>query len=185
MDSRPKVSISSRWLVVLAVLLASCLQACIEASSDVDSVQAKAENPGPTGDSAITSEVFPPPKFTFFEPYLLECEPLAQDCPRGQGCFPVDRGWVCAPDASGSSGQYGDTCEFINVCDPGLVCIASWAVPGCEGALGCCSEICDLNDPAGDGQCSGASAGQVCLQWYPDGAAPAGYENVGICAIPS
>ncbi len=185
MDNRPKFLISFRWLIALAALQALCLQACIEASGDAESVHTKAESPGPIGDSALGSQVFPPPKFRHVEPYVLQCEPLAPSCPQGQGCYPIAGGWACAPDASGRGGQYGDACEFINACDPGLVCISDWAVPGCEGAFGCCSEICDLQDPAGDGQCPGANEGQVCMPWYSQGAAPTGYENVGICAIPS
>ena len=107
------------------------------------------------------------------------CDPLAQDCPAGQACYGVGEGWTCAPDASGDMGGYGDPCQFINVCDPGLICLEVAAVPGCEGSIGCCSEVCDLSDP----QCTGE--GQTCQPWYPPGEAPPGYESVGACALPA
>ncbi len=119
---------------------------------------------------------------------LGQCSPLEQDCPPGQACYPVQEEWTCAPDASGETGGYGDPCEFINVCDPGLICLdSSVAPPGlpCEGAAGCCTEVCDLSDPAGDLQCMGAAGGQTCQSWYAEGTAPAGYENVGACALPA
>ena len=115
------------------------------------------------------------------------CNPIEQDCPDGSACYPVHDYWTCAPDASGELGAYGDPCEFINVCDPGLVCLGSAAVPpgeACEGAAGCCSEICDIADPLGDAQCTGAAGGQTCQAWYEEGTAPQGYEDVGVCALP-
>jgi hypothetical protein len=114
------------------------------------------------------------------------CDPLAQDCPAGDGCYPFQGGWACAADASGGSG-YGEPCEFINACAPGLACLDSGAVPpgeACEGAAGCCTEICDVTDPAGDMQCAGAPGGQICEPWFDPGRAPAGLEDVGVCAVP-
>jgi hypothetical protein len=84
-------------------------------------------------------------------------------------------------------GAYGDPCEFINVCDPGLICLDAATVPPgqpCEGAAGCCTEICDLSDPAGDMQCAGAAEGQTCQPWYEEDSAPIGFEDVGVCALP-
>ncbi|MEM7152267.1 MAG: hypothetical protein AAF799_05460 [Myxococcota bacterium] len=107
------------------------------------------------------------------------CSPLQPgDCAEGQGCYPVDDDWVCAPDASGEMGAYGDPCEFINVCDPGLVCVGSSAVPGCEGS-GCCTNVCDLDDP----QCNDTELGVECVPWY-DSNAPFGYEHLGACVLP-
>jgi hypothetical protein len=115
---------------------------------------------------------------------LPVCDPILQDCPEGQACYPVAEDWVCGPDASGEMGGYGDPCEFINVCDPGLMCLDASATPNCMAA-GCCTEVCDLSDPAGDGQCTGAPDGQTCQPWYEEGAAPPGYEDVGACALPA
>jgi hypothetical protein len=115
---------------------------------------------------------------------LPMCSPVAQDCPEGSACYPNQHAWYCAPDASGELGGYGDPCEYVNVCDPGLLCLESSVVPACEGPIGCCTEICDITDPTGDLQCAGAAEGQICQPWYEDGAAPPGYENVGVCALP-
>lgn len=115
---------------------------------------------------------------------LPVCDPLLQNCPEGQACYPVEEKWSCAPDVSGEGGVYGDPCEYINVCNPGLMCLDSALVPGCAGAIGCCSEVCDTSDPAGDAQCTGAGEGQVCTPWYDEGAAPPGYETVGACVLP-
>jgi hypothetical protein len=119
---------------------------------------------------------------------LLRCNPLLQDCNEAQACYPVGDEWICAPDASGELGAYGDPCEYTNVCDPGLICLVAGAVPpgeACEGSVGCCTEVCDITDPAGDLQCMGAAGGQTCQPWYEDGAAPSGYEHVGACVLPS
>jgi hypothetical protein len=117
---------------------------------------------------------------------LPRCNPLLQDCFEGLACLPFGNEWDCVPDVSGGMGVYGDPCEFLNECDPGLVCLGAAAVPvgeACEGAAGCCSEICDITDPAGDLQCAGAASGQLCQPWYEEGAAPRGYESVGACAL--
>jgi hypothetical protein len=118
---------------------------------------------------------------------LQSCSPVAQDCSEGHGCYFVVEDWACAPDASGNMGAHGDPCAFVNACDPGLICFDAGAVPSggaCQGAKDCCTEICDLGDPAGDTQCAGAGGGQVCRPWY-DEAAPPGYEDVGVCTLPS
>jgi hypothetical protein len=119
---------------------------------------------------------------------LPACDPLLQDCAEGLACYPIQDAWNCAPDASGELGVYGDPCEFLNVCDPGLMCLGAGAVPAgeaCEGSAGCCSEICDITDPTGDAQCTGSAGGQTCQPWYEEGAAPPGYEDVGACALPA
>ncbi|MEM9453905.1 MAG: hypothetical protein AAGF11_06980 [Myxococcota bacterium] len=119
-----------------------------------------------------------------FMPLCIEtCDPLAQDCAEGQACYPFDNMFICGPDASGRMGVFGDLCEFINVCDPGLTCQPAATVPGCFGAFGCCTDYCDLTDPAGDAQCTGAPAGQTCQPWVPMGMPVAGYEDVGICSL--
>ena len=120
-------------------------------------------------------------------PCLPLCDGVAQDCPAGDACYAVSEHWSCAPDASGDAGAYGDPCEYINVCDPGLLCLDPSVVPPglpCEGASGCCTEVCNLDDPAGDQQCAGAAGGQQCVPWYEDGEAPIVIEHVGVCAVP-
>ena len=111
---------------------------------------------------------------------LTTCDPLSPGCLNGQICIPsATNVFVCDSDASGDGGGYGDPCEFTNVCDPGLLCVAGPGVPGCQSA-GCCSEFCDVTKPA-EGQCSGAPA-QQCVP-YDTMDPPPGYENVGTCVI--
>jgi hypothetical protein len=113
---------------------------------------------------------------------LPTCDPLLTDCPDSQICFfsAQANDFICDFDASGEEGQYGDPCEYINVCDPGLFCANPDAVPNCQ-AGGCCSEYCDLTEP---NTCSGADGGQECVPWF-ESDPPPGLENVGACAIPA
>ncbi|MEM7151455.1 MAG: ribulose phosphate epimerase [Myxococcota bacterium] len=103
------------------------------------------------------------------------CDPLLQDCPENEACYPVDDSFICALDASGEGGGVFDPCEFINACAPGLACINGAAIPGCGGA-GCCTPFCELGGPAS--QCP---AGTGCQAWFEPEAAPPGLEDVGIC----
>ncbi|MBK8238818.1 MAG: ribulose phosphate epimerase [Deltaproteobacteria bacterium] len=111
---------------------------------------------------------------------LPYCDPLLQDCGTEEACYPEPNGFFCSPDAGGETGGFGDPCEFLNVCDPGLFCADAATVPNCMGSTGCCSEYCDTSDPAAT--CMGQ--GQECTPFYDAGQAPPGYENVGICIIP-
>jgi hypothetical protein len=115
---------------------------------------------------------------------LPNCDPLLQDCADGEGCYPIVDAFACAPDAGGAMGAYGEPCEFLNVCDPGLFCANADAVPNCAGANGCCSSFCDVSDPMASANCPGAAGGQECTPWFQMGQAPPGFENVGACAIP-
>jgi hypothetical protein len=113
---------------------------------------------------------------------VTPCDPLTPSCPIGQICLPGgDKQFVCDVDASGDQGGYGDPCAFVNVCDQGLLCVSGQSVPGCK-TDGCCTEYCDLSAP--DVVCAGAPE-QECVSFYDDDAAPPGYENVGVCTIPS
>ncbi|MEM7160720.1 MAG: ribulose phosphate epimerase, partial [Myxococcota bacterium] len=112
---------------------------------------------------------------------LAGCDPLLQDCGDGQGCYPAAAdGYVCAPDDSARGGGYAEPCEYINVCDAGLFCTDASNVPGCMGAVGCCSEYCDLSEDDPDAACSGA--GQICVPHF-DPVAP-GFEDAGGCVLP-
>lgn len=104
------------------------------------------------------------------------CFPLDDNCPAGCGCYPLQDDFGCLPDASGDMGGYGDPCEFINVCDPGHVCLAAEAVPDCAGG-GCCTPFCDLGMTA----CPDALE---CVPWFEEGSAPPWYENLGACVLP-
>jgi hypothetical protein len=116
---------------------------------------------------------------------LPTCDPVLQGCVDDQACIPLEAQFFCVPDASGELGAYGDPCEFLNFCDPGLYCAPNDAVPDCIGASGCCSEFCDIFADDPDAQCTGQPQGQVCVPWFEDGQAPQGLEHVGSCAVPA
>ncbi len=108
---------------------------------------------------------------------IARCDVLEQDCLYGEVCFPNSQiGSICEPGSG--EGSYGDPCEFVNACEPGLACLFQEAAPDCKGS-GCCSPFCDTSAP---NTCPGA--GEVCTSWYGEGNAPAGEENLGICALP-
>jgi hypothetical protein len=108
------------------------------------------------------------------------CDPLLQDCDEGQGCYPVNDTFTCAPDAGGEMGALGDPCEFINVCDPGLFCASSETLPDCEAAS-CCTPFCDA---AGEDPCAGVP-GVECIPWFDEGEdLPCGSGVVGGCLMP-
>ncbi len=113
---------------------------------------------------------------------LPTCDPLLVNCKDGEICFysNVAGSFICDFDGSGEMGAYGDPCEFINVCDPGLFCANPDNVPDCM-AGGCCSEYCDINEP---NTCAGKDGGQMCEAWFEMGSAPPGLEHVGACVIP-
>ena len=121
------------------------------------------------------------------------CNPLLQDCADGelctfaqadgQVCTPGDLcvwdgEFVCAADASGRGGGFGELCEDGSGCDPGSACLFANYVDGCGGDR-CCSPFCDTTAP---NTCPGEL--QECSPLFAEDMLPAGYENVGICAIP-
>ena len=110
---------------------------------------------------------------------LDACVPLAADCPGDQGCYPFVDSFTCVYDVSGDEGAYGDPCQAINTCDPGLACVSAEAVPGCGGGVGCCTPYCDTTAP---NTCPGE--GQECVPWFDPADAPAGLTNTGICSLP-
>ena len=115
---------------------------------------------------------------------LPACSPLLQDCSEGNACYPVGDAFTCAPDASGDTGIANDPCEFINVCEAGLMCAdAAFVGMGCpQGSTGCCTPFCDLSDPV---PCPNPD--QSCVEFYdpmslpidpPDAA------DIGVCGVP-
>ncbi|HWB80599.1 MAG TPA: hypothetical protein VG755_36805 [Nannocystaceae bacterium] len=98
---------------------------------------------------------------------LPTCDPIAQDCPAGQACYPFDDGYACAP-AADQPGDYGDDCTQ-HECAPGFTCVAAESHPACETA-GCCTPWCDPEAPL-------CPEGTVCT---PDDVMP----DVGRCLAP-
>ena len=104
------------------------------------------------------------------------CNPLANECADGEGCYFVSEASVCAPDASGSMGAAGDPCMYINDCDDGLFCADGSVVPDC-GRQYCCAPFCVAGD---DSTCED---GQSCVPFFPDGSAPAScLAGLGACS---
>jgi hypothetical protein len=112
---------------------------------------------------------------------LATCDPLLQDCKAGEVCiYHWDDSFGCVFDASGEEGQAHDPCEFVNACDPGLICLYTQSAVECDAmASGCCEPYCDLTLP---NTCPGM--GQVCTPLFEAGMAPPGLEDVGYCALP-
>jgi hypothetical protein len=109
------------------------------------------------------------------------CDPLdTSTCEPDEVCGPNNETWTCVPDSSGDEGQHGDTCEFVNACDPGLVCIGPDKLPDCAGD-GCCSTTCDTTAP---NTCPDKNKGTTCKPWYAEGTAPTPeLENLGVCSL--
>lgn len=95
------------------------------------------------------------------------CDPLLQDCSRGEACNLVSNEFGCTP--AGSVG-FGEPCE-AGSCAAGLLCVAT-PLLGCPGP-GCCTSYCDLTDP---GLCG---AGLRCSPFVEEPVP--GNEDVGIC----
>jgi hypothetical protein len=114
---------------------------------------------------------------------LPQCDPLLQDCGEGDACYPIDDGFTCAPDASGDVGKANDPCEFINVCDPGLLCgDPGFVGAGCaQGSLGCCTPFCGFPG----GACPNLD--QACVQWFDPAMLPEGDPRlaIGACGVAS
>jgi hypothetical protein len=115
---------------------------------------------------------------------LPPCNPLAQDCYDGWGCYPdPNQRWVCDVDRSGELGVHGDPCSCINCCDPGLACLAGATVDaeGCggdDGSAGCCGLICAVDQ---DSTCP--TEVERCRPFYAPNQLMMGYENVGTCRL--
>jgi hypothetical protein len=111
---------------------------------------------------------------------LPPCNPLDPEaCGTGEGCYPNGDYFVCAPNASDpNSGFAGDPCQYLNVCNHGLMCAGAQLVPGCASSA-CCTSFCDIGD---DSQCLN---NQSCIPFYEPGGAPdACLGEVGVCVIP-
>ena len=104
---------------------------------------------------------------------LPNCDPLTDDCPRGETCAPDPFIFECT---LGGVGESGSECEISIDCS-GLACVDKAHVPGCVGER-CCTPWCDLNDAA---MCPGE--GQTCTPWLEGGEPLSGLEHLGHCGI--
>lgn len=111
---------------------------------------------------------------------LQVCDPLLQDCPEGNGCYPSDDAFVCLP-MEPVVGGVGEPCEAHPDCIAGTLCVDPALVPGCmPGAVGCCTSWCDVTEPMPHAVCE---PGQQCEPYWEEGVSP-GIEQEGICAVP-
>jgi hypothetical protein len=92
-------------------------------------------------------------------------------------CIPNDGGRVLAPTIQ--CGDDGDACPAPEVC------VSASTYGGC-GSPSCCTPWCDLAQPDADAQCATGRPDHVCVPVFgPDREpAPAGYEDLGVCAVP-
>lgn len=108
------------------------------------------------------------------------CDPLAQDCDDGEGCYGYGDTFLCAPDASQQAGPAA--CEYINGCEPGYACVSGEALPACD-APGCCSPFCSTGLPD---TCASIQPGTQCLPWWEEGQMPQEGclpGSIGVCAM--
>jgi hypothetical protein len=106
------------------------------------------------------------------------CDPLLGDCPADSGCHRVVMDFVCI--WTYEPGVYGDACYYVNDCDPGHTCLAETSFPACATG-GCCTPFCDVTQAE---PCPEAELGVACVPVFEEGMAPAGHEDVGVCALP-
>ncbi|MCY1060131.1 hypothetical protein [Nannocystis sp. SCPEA4] len=116
---------------------------------------------------------------------IPDCDPLDPDTCGEDLCvfLPGEDGgppqFFCVVDAGEDPGQALDPCEFLNVCDPTLICVESVLVPQCDQTfLGCCIPFCDVTEP---NIC--AALGLECVPLFAQGEAP-GKETLGTCMPP-
>jgi hypothetical protein len=109
---------------------------------------------------------------------LTTCDPIAQGCRDGLGCYWASSEFLCV--VSLDDIPSGEPCGFINDCAPGLGCFTAEVLPDCDGSA-CCSPFCDLE--LGDQHCA-SLPGTSCSSFFEQGTAPPGYEHVGVCILP-
>ena len=105
------------------------------------------------------------------------CDPLAPDCPAGEACTFLGLDLVCQPIPA-EVATLGQPCESELACEPGTLCAFDPAVSCGNGpGMGCCSQPCDVNDPAA---CTGP---EVCTPWFPLRPPPE-LAYLGVCVMP-
>jgi hypothetical protein len=146
-----------RLVALLALALAG---GCIE----FEHAPTSAGEPGP-GSTTGDDEPAPP---------MVQCDPLAQNCPDGQACALFYPDFMCIEVAT--PGLVGDPCGSAFECGPGLACSSGVYLASCD-ASSCCTSLCDLGDAGAD--CIGA---ELCVPLYGEGA-PSTYADYGVCRL--
>lgn len=106
------------------------------------------------------------------------CNPLLQDCDRGYTCTWAGDSFSCLSTTENLAP--GEPCDFIDECAPGLFCIEDEELPDCAG-IGCCTSFCSIE--RGEDHCQ-IIPGTTCVPFFPEGTAPPGLEDVGVCVSP-
>jgi hypothetical protein len=127
----------------------------------------------PPGSSCVLASE-PSPAFC-----VVTCDPLAQDCGAGLGCYWANVEFHCLPATQNV--PEGQPCGFYNDCAPGLVCLPTEVLPACAGSA-CCGRWC--NHDLGDAQCE-TTPGTTCELFFQEGTTPPGQEHIGVCAVPA
>ena len=104
------------------------------------------------------------------------CDPLIQDCGAGLGCFVTGSDFNCV--FTTDEVPMGEPCGYINDCAPGNFCADAASLPSCDGSA-CCASFCNLEDPL----CLLAQT--ECVSFFDEGMALPGFEDVGVCIVPS
>ncbi|MEM7152520.1 MAG: hypothetical protein AAF799_06750 [Myxococcota bacterium] len=117
----------------------------------------------------------------FFGTCFGGCDPLDPMCPEEASTCEWGtsiQGFGCLPIPEGTS-AVGEPCDALDRCEEGAMCISAELLD-CGGPIGCCTELCDLED--GDPGCSNPAHECITL-FFPD-PAPPGQEHVGYCGPP-
>lgn len=109
---------------------------------------------------------------------FVTCDPVAQDCGPGLGCYWANVEFTCTFT---SNIPAGEPCGLVNDCAPGLACVPADLLPICSDTA-CCARFCYLS--LGDSQCD-ATPGTACLPFFEEGMAPPGEEDIGVCIVPA
>ncbi len=109
---------------------------------------------------------------------IPSCDPVAQDCNEGDGCYWANTQFRCIFIADDI--PTGEPCGYINDCAPGHLCAYAATLPSCAGSA-CCTQYCNL--PDGDAGCV-AQPGTACVSFFEQGMVPEGLEHVGVCILP-
>lgn len=107
---------------------------------------------------------------------LPTCDPLAQNCEVGSGCYPAPGGasFNCFPPGDA---LLAEPCGALNGCAPGLVCSDAAALANCQDPYACCAQLCDASDPEADARCMTVDREHVCESYF-------GQQGVGVCLVP-
>jgi hypothetical protein len=109
---------------------------------------------------------------------ISTCDPILQDCEEGFACYWGNTAFNCLLSTQGI--PTGEPCGFIDDCAGGNNCTSGELLPSCLGSA-CCSPFCPLG--VGDQACE-VLPGTTCAPFFEEGAAPPGYEDVGVCLVP-